>query len=155
MDSNSPSPPRRGNEAGYFSIGASIAVDLSPESATNWDKVCSLKRCGAVRWARVPVGHLLYFELPSDGPFGPEATSVYSELAGDISHEEGLIWKVWTENAERGRAGGVYLFTDEALADQDVVKHSARLGPFGITGIEYRSIGVQDALSEITRANLS
>lgn len=65
------------------------------------------------------------------------------------SREEGLIWKVWTEDAERGRTGGVYLFTDEALAGQYVVKHSARLGSFGITGIEHRSIGVQDGLSKL------
>ena len=100
------------------------------------------------------MAHLLYFEFPSDGPFGPEATSVYSELASDISQEEGLIWKVWTEDADGGRAGGVYLFTDEALAEQYVVKHSARLAAFGISGIEHRSIGVQDGLSEVTRANL-
>lgn len=84
----------------------------------------------------------------------PDASSVCSELAADISLEDGLIWKVWTEDAGRGRAGGVYLFTDEALAERYAVKHPARLGSFGITGIAHRSIGVQDALSEITRANL-
>ncbi|PWD51495.1 monooxygenase [Serinibacter arcticus] len=99
--------------------------------------------------------HLLCFEFPSDGPFGPEATPVYSELAGDIAHEDGLIWKVWTEDAERARAGGVYLFADEEKAARYVEKHSTRLGTFGITDIEVRSIGVQGDLSSITHATLA
>lgn len=101
-----------------------------------------------------PVAHLLYFEFPSDGPFGLEATAAYGDLAADIAQEDGLIWKIWTEDAVGSRAGGVYLFTDEASADRYVEKHTARLASFGISGVEARSIGVQGELSAVTRAHL-
>jgi hypothetical protein len=39
------------------------------------------------------------------------------ELAGDIAAEEGLIWKIWTENQDEKHAGGIYLFRDSASAD--------------------------------------
>jgi hypothetical protein len=83
---------------------------------------------------------LLVFEFPSDGPFGADAVAAYQGLAEHISQEHGLIWKVWTESADRGVAGGVYLFDN-----------AERLAGFGITQIDARSFDVNQGLSAITR----
>jgi hypothetical protein len=37
-------------------------------------------------------------------------------LAGDIAAEDGLIWKIWTENRHEKRAGGIYLYCDRPYA---------------------------------------
>lgn len=94
----------------------------------------------------------LQFEFPYDGPWG-EAMAVHLDrLAHDIAAEDGLTWKIWTENREAGRVGGIYQFQDEEAAERYRRKHLARLASFGFTGIETRSFEVNTALSRITRA---
>lgn len=97
---------------------------------------------------------LLYFEFPSEGPFGEAASAAYADLAADISGEDGLIWKVWTEQPETATAGGVYLFENAEAAARYVHKHTARLAGFGITDITAKEFVVNEALSETTRAVL-
>ncbi len=97
---------------------------------------------------------LLVFEFPSTGPFGAEAETAYADLAKDIAGQEGLIWKVWTEDPQRGVAGGVYLFADEASAQAYVEKHTARLAGFGITDITATSYQVNEGLSRVDHALL-
>lgn len=101
------------------------------------------------------MAHLLYFEFPSSGPYGSEAAAAYADLAADIAGQDGLLWKVWTENPEAATAGGVYLFTDADAAARYIEKHTARLAGFGITDIEVRSNGVNEDLSHITHAVLT
>ncbi|WP_018298193.1 monooxygenase [Corynebacterium lubricantis] len=98
--------------------------------------------------------NLLVFEFPSTGPFGAEAEKAYSDLAADIAEQDGLIWKVWTEDPGRQVAGGVYLFRDEASAQAYVEKHTARLASFGITEISATSYEVNEALSLVDHAVL-
>ncbi|PPJ47544.1 monooxygenase [Rhizobium sp. KAs_5_22] len=97
---------------------------------------------------------LLQFDFPFDGPFGAEMTAALSGLAHDIAAEDGLIWKIWTENEAEGRAGGIYLFADPLSAARYADKHKARLEGFGVTGIVARSFVVNADLSAITRAPL-
>lgn len=97
---------------------------------------------------------LLYFEFPSDGPFGAEAAAAYADLAADISAEDGLVWKVWTEQPETSTAGGVYLFEDAGSAARYVAKHTERLAGFGITDITAKELTVNEDLSDTTRAVL-
>lgn len=97
---------------------------------------------------------LLVFEFPSTGPFGAEAEAAYADLATDIAGQDGLIWKVWTEDPQRQVAGGVYLFADEASAQVYVEKHTARLAGFGITDITATSYEVNEGLSRIDHAVL-
>lgn len=59
---------------------------------------------------------LLQIDFPSEGPFGAQMSEAYADLAASISAEPGLLWKIWTENATEGTAGGIYLFADEASA---------------------------------------
>lgn len=97
---------------------------------------------------------LLQFDFPFDGPFGAEMTTALSDLAQDIAVEDGLIWKIWTENEAERRAGGIYLFADPASAARYADKHKARLEGFGVRDIVARSFAVNADLSAITRAPL-
>lgn len=94
---------------------------------------------------------LLVFEFPSDGPYGAEAVEAYGELAQHIAQEQGLRWKVWTENPSNKVAGGVYLFETQADAERYTAFHTERLGGFGITNIDARSYDVNEGLTAITR----
>lgn len=97
---------------------------------------------------------LVSIEFSSDGPFGAEAATAYAELAADIAAEDGLIWKVWTEDPQSSTAGGAYLFVDEDSANRYIEKHTQRLGSFGITDARISSLGVNEQLSSATFATL-
>ncbi|MFT3900259.1 MAG: monooxygenase [Gordonia sp. (in: high G+C Gram-positive bacteria)] len=101
------------------------------------------------------MAHLVIFDFPSTGPFGAEAAAAYDGLARDIAAEDGLVWKVWTEDAAANTAGGVYLFTDRDVADRYIAKHTERLGSFGITDITTARHDVNDGLSSVTHAVLA
>lgn len=95
---------------------------------------------------------LLQFDFPFQGPFGAAMTDALDGLAHDIAGEPGLLWKIWTENAAAGMAGGIYLFATEETAAAYAQKHTERLAGFGITGIRALSFTVNEGLSKITRA---
>jgi len=97
---------------------------------------------------------LVQFDFPYSGPWGAEMAGAMGDLARDIAGEEGLVWKIWTENQAAGRAGGIYVFETPEAAAAYTEKHSARLGAFGITGINALSFDVNPDLSAITRAPL-
>ncbi len=94
---------------------------------------------------------ILQFDFPFEGPWGEEMAAALGGLAHDIAVEEGLLWKVWTENREERRAGGIYLFRDAASAERYRRKHSARLEAFGIGELVARCFDANPALSAITR----
>ena len=95
--------------------------------------------------------HVLQVDFPYPGPFGAAMATAMTGLAQDIATEPGLIWKIWTENADTGRAGGIYVFKTAAEAEAYATKHLARLAGFGITGIVAQHFAVNDALSAMTR----
>lgn len=96
------------------------------------------------------MAQLLQIDFPFAGPFGDEMAKQLRELAQSIAAEPGLMWKIWTENAAAGSAGGVYLFKDSASASAYLTMHSARLASFGITDIRARMFDINDALTAIT-----
>jgi len=97
---------------------------------------------------------LVQFDFPYSGPWGDEMAAAMGDLAQDIASEKGLVWKIWTENRDSGRAGGIYVFETPEAAAAYTEKHSARLAAFGITGINALRFDVNADLSEITRAPL-
>lgn len=97
---------------------------------------------------------LVSIEFSSEGPFGQEAAAAYAELAADIAAEDGLIWKVWTEDPQTSTAGGAYLFADEESARRYIDKHTQRLGSFGISDARISNLGVNEQLSRTTFAAL-
>ena len=92
---------------------------------------------------------LLQIDFPIESPFGEEMTIAFEDLAKDISTEEGLIWKIWTENASNKEAGGIYLFSDENNAKRYLEKHTKRLNSFGIIEINAKIFDVNVPLSLI------
>jgi len=97
---------------------------------------------------------LLQVDFPMQGPWGTALAEAMRGLAEDIAAEEGLHWKIWTENEATGRAGGVYLFADDATARRYEDKHLKRLASFGIEGIVAHRFAVNPALTAITRGPL-
>ncbi|MFF5995562.1 monooxygenase [Lysinibacillus sp. KU-BSD001] len=95
------------------------------------------------------MAYLLQVDFKMDGPFGEEMSQAFQDLARSINEEEGLIWKIWTEDAAAKEAGGVYLFETKESAEKYLTMHSARLTSFGITDIRGKIFAVNDVLSTI------
>lgn len=108
---------------------------------------------GGLMPADGPVLVLMDFPARRDG--GPEQAAALQALAESIAQEPGLIWKIWTEDREGGRAGGVYLFADRGAAEAYHAMHAARLERQGIGPIraEYRTANA--ALTALTRGPVS
>ncbi len=77
------------------------------------------------------------------------------ELALSINQEQGFISKVWIENPDSEESGGIYLFEDQASAENYVAMHSARMTQMGVENISVKYFQVNTFLSELNRANLS
>lgn len=98
---------------------------------------------------------LLQIDFPFTGPWGGEMAAVLRDLAESIAGSPGLRWKIWTENPQAGRAGGIYLFAGRAEAEAYLDMHHARLTGFGIDGIRAELFAVNQTLSRIDRAPLA
>lgn len=98
---------------------------------------------------------LLQIDFPSAGPFGDQMAQAYAELAASISTEPGLLWKIWTENADDQSAGGIYLFADETSAHAYADMHTKRLESFGATGIRAKFFDFNETLTAVTRGPIS
>lgn len=92
---------------------------------------------------------LLQIDFPYTGPFGEDMTNMMGDLAKDIANENGLLWKIWTENKEENIAGGIYLFENENDAKRYLEKHTQRLESFGISAIRGKILHVNEPLSAI------
>jgi hypothetical protein len=99
------------------------------------------------------MNYLLQVDFPHDGIFGEEFSKAFVDLANDISKEEGLIWKIWTENENSKEAGGIYLFSNEFDAKRYLEKHTKRLELFGYKDIRAKIFSVNEPLSKITKAS--
>lgn len=95
---------------------------------------------------------LVQVDFPYAGAFGSQMATELNELAQSITQEPGFLWKIWTENAADGVAGGIYLFADEASAKAYVEMHSARLKSFGIPEVRARIFDINETLSAITHS---
>lgn len=98
--------------------------------------------------------YLLQVDFPYAGPWGAEMTHAMQDLAASIATEKGLVWKIWTEDAASGRAGGVYLFQSREEAQAYLDMHAARLATFGIPEVRGMIFVVNEPLSAIDRAPL-
>ncbi|TDH62255.1 hypothetical protein E2C06_12790 [Dankookia rubra] len=97
---------------------------------------------------------MLILDFPARPPGGPAQAAALRALAESIAQEPGLAWKIWTESAAEGRAGGVYLFESRAAAEACHRMHAERLGRAGVTGIEATYREINAPRSRITRAPL-
>ncbi|MGP4713825.1 MULTISPECIES: monooxygenase [unclassified Psychrobacter] len=98
--------------------------------------------------------YLLQMDFPYSGPFGDEFYTQMKDLASDIATESGLVYKLWTENADTQEAGGIYVFDNLEDANRYQAKHTERLESFGITGIRAKTFIINQELSAITKASV-
>ena len=96
--------------------------------------------------------YILQVDFPHAGPFNEEFSEAFTDLAKDIATEDGLIWKIWTENEDENEAGGIYLFDNKNDAKRYLEKHTARLQSFGYVNIRAKIFAVNETLSNICNA---
>ncbi|QKF72988.1 putative monooxygenase YdhR [Aliarcobacter faecis] len=99
------------------------------------------------------MAYILQVDFPHDGIFGEEFSKAFIDLANDIAKEEGLLWKIWTENKDEKSAGGIYLFSNKNDAKRYLDKHKARLEDFGYKDIRAKIFDVNLSLSKICKAD--
>ena len=97
---------------------------------------------------------ILQVDFPTQGPFKTEMTTAFKTLAESINLEDGMQWKIWTENSETKEAGGIYLFDCQENAQKYLKMHTARLESFGLNNIRGKIFEVNQALSELNHAPL-
>lgn len=98
---------------------------------------------------------ILQMDFASPPPWGAERDARLAPLAASIARDTpGLLWKIWTEDAAAGRAGGLYAFADRAAAEAYRAMHEARVRGRGATDIQARIWEANMALGSLTRAPL-
>lgn len=80
---------------------------------------------------------------------GDALTQGARQLAHSINEEPGFISKIWTENASTGKAGGIYVFTEQALAERYATMHSKRVAAMGATDINANIFDINAELTDI------
>ena len=88
------------------------------------------------------------FKFPTQ-LMGAALTQGARPLAEIINEEPGFISKIWTENAETGEAGGIYIFTEHALAQQYANMHSERVTAMGASDIRVRIFNINTELTDL------
>lgn len=101
------------------------------------------------------MSYILQVDFKMDGPFGEEMAIGFKDLAESINNEPGFLWKIWTENAEAGEAGGIYYFDTQENAAAYLEMHSKRLNGFGIVDINSKVFAVNEALSNINKGPIN
>jgi len=99
---------------------------------------------------------IVQFDFPFFGPWGDELAEVAKPVAEHLANVYGLIWKIWTENPQSNRAGGIYLFKDKVSARHFAENHQIILHKMGVTeGIIFHIFEINEALSQFTRGPVS
>ncbi len=97
--------------------------------------------------------YLLQIDFPHEGPFNGELTTAMSDLAKDIATENGLVFKLWTENEENKEAGGIYVFDNIEDAKRYLEKHTKRLESFGYRDIKSKIFTINEDLSKLSKSS--
>lgn len=98
------------------------------------------------------MNYVLQVDFPHLAPFGEKMSEMMADLAKDIATEEGLVYKLWTENEEENLAGGIYIFEDEQNAKRYLQKHTKRLQSFGYENIRAKIFKINKPLSILSKA---
>ncbi|MFD1007712.1 monooxygenase [Oceanisphaera ostreae] len=80
---------------------------------------------------------------------GDALTQGALQLAHSINEEPGFISKIWTENIRTGKAGGIYVFSEHALAERYATMHSSRVAAMGATDIVVKVFDINTELTDI------
>jgi len=98
--------------------------------------------------------YLLQIDFPHAEPFGDALTQMMSDLAKEIANENGLVFKIWTENEETKEAGGIYVFDNIEDANRYLKMHTTRLESFGYKDIKSKIFNINEELSTLSKARL-
>lgn len=94
---------------------------------------------------------ILQIHFDYTGGYGEEMYEQSHELAKSIKDEKGFIWKIWTEDKDKGIAGGIYAFDSRKNAEAYAAMHTERLSKFGVaSNFKYEILDINDKLSGIT-----
>ena len=96
--------------------------------------------------------YLIQVDFKYNGPFGKQMSEAMADLAKDIATEEGLEFKIWTENEQTKEAGGIYVFNNLEDANRYLDKHTKRLQSFGIKNINSKIFNINEELSVLSKA---
>lgn len=88
------------------------------------------------------------FTMPA-AMLGENLSQIAQPLAESINQEPGFISKIWTENLSTAEAGGIYLFTDRAAAENYAAMHIERVKQMGATAIRHRIFNINEPLTKI------
>lgn len=94
---------------------------------------------------------LLQVDFEYQGALGDEMSKALVGLAESINQEEGLIWKIWTENESDRLGGGIYLFEDEVSAKSYLEMHTARLKGMGVSNVRGLVFDINIPLTQINK----
>ncbi|EGQ7663492.1 monooxygenase [Vibrio parahaemolyticus] len=94
---------------------------------------------------------LLQVDFEFHGPFGEEMSNTLVDLAQSINQEPGMIWKIWTESEKDKLGGGIYLFEDEATAQDYLEMHAARLRKMGVVEVRGQIFDINVPLTTINQ----
>lgn len=72
-------------------------------------------------------------------------------LAQSLNKEQGFISKIWAENLETGKAGGVHIFDNLENASSFAESHCERLISIGASNIDVQYFNVNEPLSKINK----
>ncbi len=97
----------------------------------------------------IKMAYILQVDFKMNGPFGDNMAKEFEGLARSINDEDGVIWKIWTENADTKEAGGIYLFNTKKNAEKYLEMHTKRLTSFGITQISGKIFDINKILTNI------
>ncbi|WP_274308823.1 monooxygenase [Solibacillus daqui] len=97
------------------------------------------------------MAYLLQVDFKMNGPFGDEMANAFTDLAKSINEEDGMTWKIWTENPETNEAGGIYIFETKETAKKYLDMHSKRLAGFGVKDVNAKIFSINSKLTEINK----
>ena len=89
-----------------------------------------------------------------DGPITDEFLDESRRLAESIAEEPGVLWKIWTHEADTNHFGSTYLFKDLVHLENYKKMHIERLNSIGITDITDHVFDILEDLSRLNRAPL-
>lgn len=72
-------------------------------------------------------------------------------LAESLNREEGFISKIWIENPDTGKGGGIHLFDNLENASKFAKKHSERLISIGASNLDIQYFDVNEPLSKVNK----
>ncbi|GAA6765767.1 monooxygenase [Flavobacterium sp. CGRL1] len=82
---------------------------------------------------------------------GENLTQNAGPLAHSINAEEGFISKIWIENKETARSGGIYIFDTLPNAEKYAAMHSKRVLGLGAENITCEYFQINETLSKINK----